>query len=71
MEGFMNNEVGLTAGDVYQKLTAKGQLSMSRLKKEVNQNDVLVAMAVGWLAREGKIKLSRDRNTLTVALNGN
>jgi len=66
----MNNQVGLIAGDVYQKLNAKGQLSMNQLKKEINQNETLVTMAIGWLAREGKVNLSKERNTIKVTLNG-
>ncbi len=66
----MNTELGKTAGDVYRALDTEGQLSMSRLKKEIKQNDVLVTMAVGWLAREGKVNLSKERNALKVSLNG-
>jgi hypothetical protein len=64
----MHNEVGLTAGDVYRKLQSRGQMSMSRLKKEIAGKDVLVTMAVGWLAREGKVTLSKEGNALKVAV---
>lgn len=43
-------------------------MSMSRLKKELGGNDTTTTMAVGWLAREGKIELSKNRNTLTVSI---
>ncbi|MFC1476229.1 winged helix-turn-helix domain-containing protein [Candidatus Zixiibacteriota bacterium] len=66
----MHNELGTTAGDIYQKLNAQGQMSMSRLKKEIARNDVMVTMAVGWLAREGKVSLSKERHALKIALNG-
>ncbi len=67
----MYDQVGSTAGKVYEKLGAQGQMSMSRLKKEVGETDTLVAMAVGWLAREGKINLNKERNTLKVTLSSN
>jgi hypothetical protein len=66
----MHNELGMTAGDVYRKLGVEGEMSMSRLKKEVGQNDVMVTMAVGWLAREGKVNLAKQRNGLRIALDG-
>jgi len=66
----MIHNVGRTAGRVYQKLDAKGQMSMSRLKKEVGGNDTLVTMAIGWLAREGKVNLTKERNVVKVTLDG-
>jgi len=67
----MLNDVGKTAGKVFHNLETKGPMSMSRLKKEVGGNETLVTMAVGWLAREGKIKMAKERNSLTIQLNGN
>jgi len=45
-------------------------MSMSRLKKEVGGNDTLVTMAIGWLAREGKVNLTKERNVVKVTLDG-
>ena len=61
-------DVGITAGKVYKKLDAKGRMSMSRLKKEVGGNETMVTMAVGWLAREGKVNFAKERNVLKVEL---
>jgi len=66
----MLNDVGKTAGKVFQNLEAKGPMSMSRLKKEVGGNETMVTMAVGWLAREGKIKVGKERNSMKIQLNG-
>jgi hypothetical protein len=66
----MLKDVGTTAGKVFQKLETGGSMSMSRLKKEVGGNETLVTMAIGWLAREGKIKLAKERNSLKIELNG-
>lgn len=54
-EGHMISAIGATAGKVYQKLSAKGSMSMSQIKKEVGDNDAVITMAIGWLAREGKL----------------
>lgn len=66
----MRDELGLTAGDVYRKLETKGHMSISRLKKEVGQSDAMVTMAVGWLAREGKVNFSKERNSMKISLDG-
>lgn len=64
----MMQDVGMTAGKVYKKLGAKGQMSLTRLKKEVGGNDAMVTMAVGWLAREGKLNFAKERNVLKIGL---
>ena len=67
----MIHNVGETAGKVFKQLNAKGQMSMTRLKKEVGENDMMTTMAVGWLAREGKVDLTKVRNVLKVTLTRN
>ena len=67
----MIHNVGETAGKVFQRLNAKGQMSMTRLKKEIGENDMMTTMAVGWLAREGKVELTKNRNVLKIMLTEN
>lgn len=64
----MIDNVGMTAGKVYKKLDVKGQMSLTRLKREVGGNDTMVTMAVGWLAREGKLNFAKERNVLKIEL---
>jgi len=57
----MQGEVGLTAGMIWHALDAKGDLSLARLKKEVNGKTPVFDWAIGWLAREDKIVITREK----------
>jgi hypothetical protein len=65
----LNEEIGATAGKVWEALDTKGEMSISALKKAVGNKDTLVDWAIGWLAREDKIAFKRERNVLKVTLN--
>ena len=51
--------VGFAAGDVYRLLETKSEASLSDLAKELKSTPALVQMAVGWLAREGKVDVAK------------
>lgn len=51
----MINDIGETAGSIWRTLDEEGPLRLATLKKQIKVADVLFYMAVGWLAREGKI----------------
>jgi hypothetical protein len=50
-------QIGETAGRVWQILNADGPMSLAKLAKDAEIPRDLVMQAVGWLAREGKIWL--------------
>jgi hypothetical protein len=52
-------QIGETAGRVWTALESKGPHSLAALKKQIKAPGDLVLMAVGWLAREGKIALEQ------------
>ncbi len=64
----MQEEIGITAGTIWHALNAKGELSLAQLKKEVNGKTPLFDWAIGWLAREGKITITREKRSFRVAL---
>lgn len=64
----MINRIGEVAGEVYRTLESKGQLSATKLKKEVGESEFLVNAAIGWLAREDKIKFDKKGNSLLISL---
>ena len=66
----MISAIGAAAGKVYQKLSAKGPMSMSQIKKEVGDNDAVVTMAIGWLAREGKVAVVNTPKGTVLKLKG-
>ena len=60
--------VGITAGKVWQTLNEDGPQTLTELKKKVNGSAELVGFALGWLAREDKIDISKEKKTFKVSL---
>lgn len=50
------DDIGFAAGRVWRYLLECQPAALSRIAREVEGGQPLVAMAVGWLAREGKIE---------------
>jgi hypothetical protein len=61
-------EIGATAGKVWGFLAESGPASLSALEKGVGAPRSLVYMALGWLAREGKVAIDRRERTIQVRL---
>ena len=64
----MHEEIGTTAGVIWQALNANGELSLPGLKQQVDANAPVFDWALGWLAREGKIVISRHQRSYRVRL---
>ena len=64
----INTEIGVVAGKVWNFLSEKGEMSLSRLKKEVEGGDTLVLLALGWLAKEEKVTFEKRANAIFVCL---
>jgi hypothetical protein len=60
--------IGESAGIVWRVLSEKGPLSMAKLAKAVGEPRDTVMLAVGWLAREGKISIDDDGRNRIVSL---
>jgi hypothetical protein len=52
----MKEQIGLTAGRVWQTLVKNGEVSLPQLPKLIKEKDAMVFQALGWLAREDKVK---------------
>jgi Winged helix-turn-helix domain (DUF2582) len=52
-----NEQIGETAGTVWQTLCKRGPLTFSVLMEEVDVPESLFFMAIGWLAREHKLRI--------------
>lgn len=63
----ITDQVGETAGIVWQILNDHGPMSITKLVKTVDLPRDTVMQAIGWLAREGKLNIEGDR-TRTVSL---
>ena len=54
-----NQALGNSAGKVWQALKESGQASATRLSEATALDRNEVQRAIGWLAREGKIRVER------------
>ncbi len=66
----MNEEIGKAAGSIWHVLEAKGEMTLTKLKKEIGTSGPVFDWAIGWLAREDKIDLTRDKRVFRVCLKG-
>jgi hypothetical protein len=66
----MNEEIGAVAGAIWRVLDANGEMTVAKLKKEVKADGSLFDWAIGWLAREDNITLTRGKRSIFVCLRG-
>ncbi len=66
----MSEEIGTMAGAIWQALEANGEMTLTKLKKEVKAASPVFDWAIGWLAREDKIMLTMEKRTTRVCLKG-
>lgn len=64
----MQEEIGTTAGAIWQVLHTSGELTLSQLKRRSKAKPPLFDWAIGWLARENKIALTQQKRTVRVRL---
>ena len=64
----MQEEIGITAGVIWQALSTKGELSLAKLNREVKGNAPIFGWAIGWLAREDKVVITRKKPSFCVRL---
>ena len=65
----MQEEIGTTAGAIWQALNGKGELSLPSLKQQIEAKSPIFDWAIGWLAREGKLTITRHQKSYRVRLN--
>ncbi len=63
------DQIGETAGQVWQCLDLRGSTSMAQLIKSIDAPRDVVMQAVGWLAREGKIEIDETTRGRQLRLN--
>jgi hypothetical protein len=64
----MEEEIGKTAGAVWDVLNAKGELSLSELRKAVKGQEPTFDWAIGWLARENQIAITPEKRSFRIRL---
>lgn len=61
-------KIGQTAGLVWHFLQSHGESTLSGVEKGVEAPKAMVSMAVGWLAREGKIAVKDEKRAARISL---
>lgn len=65
----MMNDVGIDAGRIWHLLSEKGILSIRKIGEMTNCGESFVFLALGWLARENKVRFLDKSGILYVELN--
>ena len=66
----MGEEIGTMAGAIWHTLEANGEMTLTKLKKELKAESPLFDWAIGWLAREDKIMLTVEGRSVRICLKG-
>jgi hypothetical protein len=66
----MIQPIGDTAGKVWRLLNENGEASLNQLKRGVKADPNLILQAIGWLAREDKLRIEKNGRYVTYSLKG-
>lgn len=66
----MQDKIGYVAGNIWQQLERKGEMTPRKLSTATKENSDVVYLALGWLARENKIEFHPTKSTFRVKLGG-
>lgn len=64
----MITELGIVAGEIWHFLDEHGQSTLSGLVAGLDKPRETILMSLGWLAREGHVKLDQQDGDYTIEL---
>ena len=64
----MQQEIINAAGQIYNYLSNKGEVSINKIKKDLSLNENFAEMGLGWLSREDKLEYTQKAKSVTVKL---
>jgi hypothetical protein len=64
----MKDKVIETTGKIWHELGYRGQATSRKLSQILNEDEEIVNLALGWLAREDKVACSEKRDHLIFSL---
>lgn len=64
----MQDRIIESAGKIYNYLSDKGEVTISKLKKDMDLDDNFTYMGLGWLSREDKLTYTNKPKSVTVKL---
>ena len=57
-----------SAGQIYNYLNTKGEVSITKMKKDLSLAENFAEMGLGWLSREDKVEYTQKAKSVTVKL---
>ncbi len=64
----MITELGIVAGEIWHFLDEHGQSTFSALVSGLDKPRDIILMSLGWLAREGHVRLKQQDGDYTIGL---
>lgn len=64
----LEEQIGLSAGEIYNYLHDNGTTSFSKMKKELDLKGNFADLGLGWLARENKVDISQKGPAVKISL---
>ena len=64
----MVEKIGIDAGKVWTKLDNKGRMNVRDLRNAIKLTERDTFLALGWLAKEGKVTIEKDGRDFYVEL---
>lgn len=67
-EKLMMEMIGETAGQIWNYLNENGESTIAKMKKDLDLKSNFAELGLGWLAREGKVEMSKKGTSTNVRL---
>ena len=64
----LKDQIGYSAGQIYNYLNSNGEATFSKIKKELDLKGNFADLGFGWLAREDKVEISKKGASVSVRL---
>ena len=64
----MLEDIGSVAGAVWHHLEENNEATVTKLTRELGETERIILMAIGWLAREGKLDFEKRKQGTYITL---
>jgi len=64
----MMETIGQSAGQIWEYLNANGESTLTKMKKDLDLQGNFTELGLGWLAREGKVEITKKGTSTKVRL---
>ena len=64
----IQQEIINAAGMIYNYLSDKGEVTISKMKKDLDLYENFTEMGLGWLSREDKLEYTKNARSVSVRL---